>query len=467
MKSLFTVDKGKPARPIWALTPDMLPGWCETHAGARSAWVESNQFTAAAGQVLMLPDSAGSVEGVLLGLGKLIDPFALADLPAKLPESNYRLSDSAPDSVRHMSSIAWAMGTYQFLEYKSAKKSRTWPRLVVSDEFNIDRLNSLVRAMFIARDLINTPAADMGPEALDAAVRDVAVQFGANHRSIIGMDLLDENYPLIHAVGRAAEQAPRFIELTWGSFDHPEVCLVGKGVCFDTGGLNLKPGNYMDIMKKDMGGAAIALGLAHAIMDAELPVRLRLLIGAVENAIGPHAFRPGDILPSRNGMTVEIGNTDAEGRLVLADLLTEAASHKPDLIIDFATLTGAARVALGPEVMPFYTRDDTVAYEIEKSGRAAHDPVWRLPLWEGYDTMLDSRIADVNHISSSPMAGSVIAALFLARFVPTEQAWAHFDVYGWNIKSRPGRPIGGEATALRAVFTYLERHYEQSQKTIQ
>ena len=467
MNELFTLDKGKPARPIWAVTPAMLADWCAEHAGSRSAWVESNQFTGAAGQVLMLPDSAGGVEGVLLGLGKVIDPFAVATLPAKLPQSNYRLADTAPAIVREMSQIAWAMGTYQFRAYKGAIKARPWPSLVVDKDFEIDRLISLAQSIFIARDLINTPAADMGPEALDAAVRDIALKFNATHYSIIGDALLEENYPMIHAVGRAAEQAPRFIELTWGAPEHPEVCLVGKGVCFDTGGLNLKPGNYMDIMKKDMGGAAIALGLAYAIMDVGLPVRLRLLIGAVENAIGPNAFRPGDILNSRNGMTVEIGNTDAEGRLVLADLLTEAASHGPDVIIDFATLTGAARVAVGPEVMPFFTRHDDLARALEASASQAHDPIWRFPLWEGYDTLLDSNVADVNHISNSPMAGSIIAGLFLARFVPPSQLWAHFDVYGWNIKSRAGRPVGGEATALRAVFRYLESHYGKSSNSSQ
>ncbi|MDC0131976.1 leucyl aminopeptidase family protein, partial [Alphaproteobacteria bacterium] len=271
-----------------------------------------------------------------------------------------------------------------------------------------------------------------------------------------GDDLLTQNYPMIHAVGRAAMQAPRLLDLRWGREDAPRVTLIGKGVCFDTGGLNLKPGNYMELMKKDMGGAAIAIALAGALMSAGLDIRLRLLVGAVENAIGPDAFRPGDVLQSRKGLSVEIANTDAEGRLVLADMLAEADGENPDLMVDFATLTGAARVAMGPEVVPFYTPDDDLAAAIQKRSHEIHDPMWRMPLWAGYQGWLDSHVGDVNHVSNSPMAGSITAALFLSRFVETTTSWMHCDVYAWNIKPRAGRPVGGEAQTLRSLYTYLE-----------
>jgi leucyl aminopeptidase len=299
----------------------------------------------------------------------------------------------------------------------------------------------------------------MGPAALEAVVQRLAKAHKAKLSVISGDDLLAQNYPMIHAVGRAAQEAPRFLDLVWGDEAAPKLTLIGKGVCFDTGGLNLKPGNYMDLMKKDMGGAALAIALADAVMDAQLPVRLRLMIGAVENAIGPDAFRPGDVLESRKGLSVEIGNTDAEGRLVLADMLAEGDSESPDMMVDFATLTGAARVAMGPEVTPFYTHSDTLAAGLSAAAAHAHDPLWRMPLWAGYDGWLDSSIADVSHISSSPMGGSITAALFLARFVEACPDWVHFDTYAWNAKSRPGRPVGGEAQAIRAVYDYLEDRF--------
>jgi leucyl aminopeptidase len=299
----------------------------------------------------------------------------------------------------------------------------------------------------------------MGPAALEAVVQRLAKAHKAKLSVISGDDLLAQNYPMIHAVGRAAQEAPRFLDLVWGDEAAPKLTLIGKGVCFDTGGLNLKPGNYMDLMKKDMGGAALAIALADAVMDAQLPVRLRLMIGAVENAIGPDAFRPGDVLESRKGLSVEIGNTDAEGRLVLADMLAEGDSESPDMMVDFATLTGAARVAMGPEVTPFYTHSDTLASGLSAAAMHAHDPLWRMPLWAGYDGWLDSSIADVSHISSSPMGGSITAALFLARFVEACPDWVHFDTYAWNAKSRIGRPVGGEAQAIRAVYDYLEDRF--------
>lgn len=458
-ENIYLQDKGKPACLIRALTPEALADWQKQLAGPHLAWMETTGFAAAAGELLLLPDNAGGLEAVLLGLGATPDPFALAALPTKLPTGAYRLDDGAPAAVRDVAPLAWAMGCYRYDAYKSQPRDAAWPQLVLDktqDRAHIDRLN---RAVYAARHLINTPAADMGPEALQAAVQNLAERHKAKLEIVCGDDLLTENYPMIHAVGRAAVEAPRLLDMTWGHEDAPKVTLVGKGVCFDTGGLNLKPGNYMELMKKDMGGAALAISLADALMDAGLNIRLRLMVGAVENAIGPDAFRPGDVLQSRKGLSVEIGNTDAEGRLVLADMLAEADSETPDLMVDFATLTGAARVAMGPEVVPFYTHSDTLAASISEAGQAVHDPMWRMPLWAGYSGWLDSQIADVSHISSSPMGGSITAALFLARFVENCADWMHCDVYAWNMKARAGRPVGGEAQALRAVYSHIEQRF--------
>ena len=458
-ENIYLQDKGKPACLIRALTPEALADWQKQLAGPHLAWMETTGFAAAAGELLLLPDNVGGLEAVLLGLGATPDPFALAALPTKLPTGAYRLDDGAPAAVRDVAPLAWAMGCYRYDAYKSHPRDAAWPQLVLDktqDRAHIDRLN---RAVYAARHLINTPAADMGPEALQAAVQNLADRHKAKLEIVCGDDLLTENYPMIHAVGRAAVEAPRLLDLVWGDEAAPKVTLIGKGVCFDTGGLNLKPGNYMELMKKDMGGAALAISLADALMDAGLNIRLRLMVGAVENAIGPDAFRPGDVLQSRKGLSVEIGNTDAEGRLVLADMLAEADSETPDLMVDFATLTGAARVAMGPEVVPFYTHSDTLAASISEAGQAVHDPMWRMPLWAGYSGWLDSQIADVSHISSSPMGGSITAALFLARFVENCADWMHCDVYAWNMKARAGRPVGGEAQALRAVYSHIEQRF--------
>ena len=461
----YVLDKGKPACCIWAVTPALFENWKEDHVGPLLAWAETANFSGKAGQLVMLPDGAGGLAGVLLGLGSTPDPLATAALSGKLPAGDYRLADTTPAQITELAPLAWAMGLYTFDRYLAKKKPNVdMPRLVVpvgTDLEEIDRLNS---AVYLARDLINTPAADMGPVAMEDEMRKLAKAHNAELQVITGDALLENDFPLIHAVGRAAEEAPRLLDLTWqgtkpDATNVPKITLIGKGVCFDTGGLNLKPGNYMDLMKKDMGGAGIAMALAGAIMSAGLPVRLRLLVGAVENAIGPGAFRPGDVLQSHKGLSVEIGNTDAEGRLVLADMLSLADAEKPDLMIDFATLTGAARVAMGPEIVPFYTHDDALAADIAAAGSACSDPMWRLPLWAGYDSWLDSQISDVNHISNSPMAGSITAALFLSRFVENTQSWMHCDVYAWNVKPRAGRPVGGEAQSLRAIYHYVSRTY--------
>ena len=461
---IYLKDKGKPACLIRALTPDALAAWRADLSGPHLLWMENTHFAAAAGEVLLLPDSAGGLDAVLLGLGKTPDPMALATLPTKLPQGAYRLDDGAPDEVKQMAPLAWAMGCYRYEPYKSKPHNEAWPQLVLDKAHNGARVARLNAAVYATRHLINTPAADMGPEALEAVMRDIAKRHKAELNVIVGDDLLDANYPMIHAVGRAADEAPRLLDLVWGDAAAPKVTLIGKGVCFDTGGLNLKPGTYMDLMKKDMGGAAIAIALADALMDAGLPIRLRLMVGAVENAIGPGAFRPGDVLASRKGLSVEIGNTDAEGRLVLADMLAEADSEAPDVMIDFATLTGAARVAMGPEVVPFYTPSDNLAAAMHAAAQETHDPMWRMPLWSGYQGWLDSAIADVSHISSSAQAGSITAALFLSRFVERCADWMHLDVYAWNLKARAGRPVGGEAQALRAVYHYLEARYGPAQK---
>ena len=350
----------------------------------------------------------------------------------------------------------FGVGNYRFTRFKAAERAPA--RLVPPAGTDITEIASIASAVMLTRDLVNSPADIMGPEGLEAAFRKLAKEHGAKVNVTKGDALLKQNFPMIHAVGRAAGEAPRLLELEWGDPAHPRLALVGKGVCFDSGGLDLKPASGMRWMKKDMGGGANAMGLAQLVMAAKLPVRLHLLVPAVENAVGADAFRPGDILVSRKGITVEIDNTDAEGRLVLADALARAVEDEPDLLLDFATLTGAARVALGPEVMPFYTGDEALASEIAAAGDAVGDPVWRMPLWDGYDREIDGDISDIVNSAAIPMAGSITAALFLRRFVGTSK-WVHFDIFGWNLKDRPGRPKGGEMQGARAVYQMLKQRF--------
>ena len=455
MTDLFLVEKNESATPIWALKSDEVADWNAAHAGPAAAWAQACDFKGEAGRLVLLPDSAGGISGVLLGLGDGSDPFLLAAAAAGLPKGKYRLATTLPDP--DLAVLGWAFGTYVFSRYK--KSDKEWPQLVLPDQVDVKALTDMIGAVFLVRDLVNIPAGDLGPGRLAEEAEKIAGRFDAEIRTIVGDALLAHNYPMVHAVGRAAAEAPRLIDMRWGKADAPRLTLVGKGVCFDTGGLDIKPGSAMALMKKDMGGAAHVLGLASLIMAANLPVRLRVLIPAVENAISGNAFRPGDILPSRKGLTVEIGNTDAEGRLILADALAEADGEEPDLLIDMATLTGAARVALGPELPPFYTDDDAFAADLAAAATATHDPVWRLPLWRGYMGWLDSKIADINHISDGPFAGSITAALFLRRFVERARTYVHFDIYAWNAKPKPGRPVGGEAQALRALFHLIQRRY--------
>jgi leucyl aminopeptidase len=391
----------------------------------------------------------------------------LGGLAPQLPMGTYHLGDRSGDGLGDglsdpfLASVAWGLGSYKFRIYKTSQgkmpATSDQARLKLPDGAESAHCVSIVDGMMLARDLINTPSNDMGPDQLEHAARTLAERHGAKVTTVVGDDLLAKNFPMIHAVGRASPRAPRLIDLTWGRPGASKITLVGKGVCFDTGGLDLKPSASMLLMKKDMGGAAAVLGLAHMIMAAKLNVRLRVLIPAVENSVSGDAFRPGDILTSRSGRTVEIGNTDAEGRLVLADALSLADEDTPDTVLTFATLTGAARVALGPELPPFFTDDDAFATAVEKQGLQVADPVWRMPFWTSYESYLDSPVADMNNVSDGPFAGAVTAALFLRRFVKSARRFAHFDIYGWRPAQKPLGPRGGEAQAVRAIFSVLER----------
>lgn len=451
-------DAGK-AKPVWLCAKNTVEEVLAKLPDHHRAWARAQRFEGQRERLVLLPDGTGEPAGALFGLGAAADeadPFLPGRLARLLPEGVYRL-DGAVRSPR-LAALAWLLEAYRFDRYKS-RPGHVMPRLVLPEEVDGDAVRAEADAVALARDLINTPASDMGPDELEAATRELARRFKASVKTVYEAQLLKRNFPMIHAVGRASTRGPRLIDMIWGPAGAPRVTLVGKGVCFDTGGLNIKPGNAMSLMKKDMGGAANVLGLASMIMAAELPVRLRVLIPAVENAISGDAFRPGDVLSSRKGLTVEIGNTDAEGRLVLADALALADAEEPDLLIDMATLTGAARVALGPDIAPFFTSDDALAIALSEHAVAENDPLWRLPLWPDYDRWLDSKVADVNHIADSSFAGCLTAALFLKRFVEKAKAYLHLDIYAWTPKARPGHPVGGEAQGIRALFALIrDRH---------
>jgi leucyl aminopeptidase len=458
------------AKPIWLASS---ADWERVRASlppAAAAFAQASGYSPKPGATLLLPGADGAIAGALLGVASedkrgARDPFLIGKLAAALPGGSWRLAN-APQSAREreLAALAFSLGAYSFTRYRKGAKAKA-ARLETPAGVDAKRLARVSEAVHMARDLINTPANDMGPEALEKAALALARRHGAKARVIRGDALLKQNFPLIHAVGRAADQDPRLVDFTWGSPRAPKVTLVGKGVCFDTGGLDVKPSSAMLLMKKDMAGAATALALAQMVMDARLDVRLRVLLPMVENSISDEAFRPGDVYPSRKGLSVEIGNTDAEGRLILADALALADEEKPELMFDFATLTGAARVALGPDLPPFYCTQDALAGEIARMGEETHDPVWRLPLWDAYDAMLASKIADVNNVSSGPFAGSITAALFLRRFVEKAGAWAHFDIYGWTPAGKPGRPEGGEPQTARLLYALLERRYPARRRT--
>ncbi len=415
-------------------------------------WAKNAGFKAASGQFCLIPGNDGSISQVLFGIGSgqgQGKSMLHAKLARVLPSGTYVLVGERSDPA--MDQLAWAMGGYSFDLYRERKHAS--PKLAAPKNSSAE---FLAQAVFLTRDLINTPANDMGPDAMEAAFRKLSTFHKAKTTVIKGDALLKKNFPMVHAVGRASDQAPRVLDLKWGNAKHRKITLVGKGVTFDTGGLNIKPGGSMALMKKDMGGAANVMGLAHMIMAAKLPVRLRLIVGAVENSISGNAFRPGDILNSRKGLTVEIGNTDAEGRLVLGDCLAWADEEKPDLLLDMATLTGAARVALGPDLPPYYTNVDEFSSLLDGQAMSINDPLWRMPLWDPYQSMLSSKIANVNHISSGGFAGSITAALFLSRFVENAKTWAHFDIFGWVPSEKPWAPIGGEAQGIRALFEVIK-----------
>ncbi|MCK0125960.1 leucyl aminopeptidase family protein [Gelidibacter sp. F2691] len=419
-------------------------------------WADANGFDGTLGQCLIVPNASGDIEMALAGLGttntRARKRFGAVAARSKLPEGVYRLDSDHSELITQEFALGWLLEGYRFDRY--AKQSAPKAQLVAPKGVDASRLEAITAGETTTRDLINIPAEDMGPDELEMAVRDLAKEFDAKVKTTTGEVLLDDNLPMIHTVGRAATRAPRLIDLRWGN-EGPSLTLVGKGVCFDTGGLNLKPGASMGLMKKDMGGAANALGLAQMIMALGLKLRLRVLIPAVENAVAGNAFRPGDILTSRKGLTVEINNTDAEGRLVLADALALADEEKPDLIVSMATLTGAARVAVGPDLSPFYATETTDADALRQGAKSSADPVWEMPFWDPYETMIEPGIADLDNAPKGGFAGSITAALFLKRFVTDTPRYMHFDIYGWNPTAAPGRPKGGVGMGARALLDAL------------
>lgn len=419
-------------------------------------WIKTSGFKGKKGEFCLVPNKKGEIAQVLFGVPKEIEyRWVLSKLAEKLPQGNYHLQADWTKDQQQQAAIGWGLACYQFERYKQAE--RIAPCLLL--EKKSKRINAFVSAFKLVRDLVNTPAADMMPQDLASIAKDLSKTFNAKFKQIKGDNLLHKNYPSLHAVGRASKHEPRLIHLTWGDKSHPKVSLVGKGVCFDTGGLDLKPAQFMRFMKKDMGGAAHVLGMAQLIMTLELPIRMEVLLAAADNAISDDAFRPGDVLQTRAGKTVEIDNTDAEGRLVLCDALTKAGESNPDLIIDFATLTGAARVAVGTEIPAFFTNNASLTEEINQASAQADELVWQLPMHKPYRTYLDSDIADLLNSSPQGYGGAITAALYLNEFIDENTHWAHFDMMAWNNRHRPGRPKGGEAMGLLAVFQLLENRY--------
>lgn len=451
--------------PLHIVHEDQLESWLKMQPGPARAWLLASGFKAEKSRVLLIPDAQGAVSAVACGAGKRqagegLTLWHSAGIPERLPQGDYHLATLLDPGAAEQFALGWAYGQYRFDRFKRdpAGQGAKSVCLEVPTGVDADEVSRIHAACTLARDLINTPASHLLPAELAAAAAAVAERYGAVVRQHSGEDLL-MGFPAVHAVGRASTAAPRLIEFHWGNPAHPLVALVGKGVCFDSGGLDLKPPASMLMMKKDMGGAACVLALAQLVMDAGLPVRLHVVIPAVENAVSGNAFRPGDVLATRKGLQVEVGNTDAEGRLVLADGLALADAGKPDLLIDLATLTGAARIALGPELPALFSSNDEVAASLVHHGTTVNDPLWQLPLWPGYDDELASKIADLNNVSSTGFSGAIIGALFLKRFVSDARHWVHIDLYGWNSRERPGRPAGGEAQGVRALYAYLKARY--------
>ncbi|MDZ4692720.1 leucyl aminopeptidase family protein [Terricaulis sp.] len=456
MTNLPFITDSANAVPIHAIRAADWKGWIERHSETLRRLATALDFQAQNARIMLAPATDGSIERVLFGVGDKANVNVMGALAQHLPAGDYRIAFAPREFDATSIAVAWGLGAYAFDRYK--KRKRPAPRLVAPEGADMEEAGRIVEASWLARDLVNTPTNDMGPEALHAAAEKVARECGAEFEAIVGDELLTQNYPLLHAVGRAAAEAPRLLHLSWGADDAPRVALVGKGITFDTGGLDIKPAAGMRMMKKDMGGAAHALALGQLVMQSKLNVRLDVFLAVAENSISANAFRPGDVIASRKGLTVEIDNTDAEGRLVLADALTRACEDGPALLLDFATLTGAARTALGPDIPPFYTGDEALAAEFTAASLAATDPIWRMPLWDAYEGDMDTPIADLKNTGDGAMAGSIYGALFLRRFV-TVPAWAHFDIFAWAPKEKPGRPQGGEAQALRASYRVIKARF--------
>ena len=452
----FLTDKDAPAVPIHAIRTSEWGQWIERHSETLRRLATAHDFQAQNARILLVPATDGAIERVLFGVGDKANVNVMGALAQHLPAGDYRIAFGPREFAPTHVAIAWGLGAYAFDRYK--KRKRPAPNLAPQDGADMAEAARIVSATWLVRDLVNTPTNDMGPDALHAAADAVAQTHGAEFEAIVGDDLLEQNYPLIHAVGRAAAQPPRLLHLSWGDASAPRLAIVGKGVTFDTGGLDIKPSAGMRMMKKDMGGAAHALALAQIVMEAKLNVRLDLFLPVVENAISADAFRPGDVIKSRKGLTVEIDNTDAEGRLILADALARACEDKPALLLDFATLTGAARTALGPDIPPFFANDEALATEYAQAALETSDPIWRMPLWDAYDGDMDSGIADLKNTGDGAFAGAIFGALFLRKFV-NAPAWAHFDVFAWAPKEKPSRPAGGEAQALRASWRVIKGRF--------
>jgi len=458
-------DDNQDAIAIHLLSTETINDFVSGLTSNQSLWVTSNGFKAHNGEVFNLADDSGKLVAVLVGMGKKPLSYGLSTLAKaakSLPPGHYLLADdSLSDNHLKLIATGWAIAQYEFDRYKE-KKNKHHAVLNLKDEEIIDAASILATGICLVRDLVNTPTCDMGPSHLSAVMSDLSDQYKASFSSIVGDELLKRGFDTIHTVGRAALNEPRLLDMSWGRDGAPKITLVGKGVCFDSGGLDLKPAAGMRLMKKDMGGAANVLGLAQMIMASKLDIRLRVLIPAVENNIAGDAFRPGDIIHTYKGTSVEVGNTDAEGRLVLCDALALAAEETPELLLDFATLTGAARVAMGTDIVPFFTDNDDLAAQLKDRSRQADDPVWRLPLYDGYVPQLKSNFADLSNIGSSAFGGAITAALFLRHFVDEPLNWVHFDLYAWNLKEKPTCPEGGEAMAIRTVFSYLQEQYSQA-----
>jgi leucyl aminopeptidase len=441
--------------PLHIVSREACAAWLAARPAAVSRWLQAQGFDGAPCTAATYADADGNIGGAVLGIGDPLDPLSYAHGPSMLPALAWAPEGLSDPAARNALQLGWGLGSYRFARFRGAGRAPATLAFDAPDAATADVLAACLRV----RDLVNTPTEHMGPEQLHEVVEGIAAAHGARFEAIVGDDLLARNFPAIHAVGRASHRAPRLLRLDWGDAAHPHVAIVGKGVCFDTGGLNLKTGDGMRNMKKDMGGGAHAIALAELVMARKLPLRITLLVPAVENAIGPLSYRPGEVVATRKGVSVEIDNTDAEGRMVLCDALALAGEDKPALLLDFATLTGAARIALGPELPALYANDETVAAQWLDAGSAVRDPVWRMPLWRPYLRYLTSHVADIANSGPSKMGGSIAAALYLERFVPEGQRWAHLDVYAWNDSDRPGRPAGGEAQGLRSAYEMLRASF--------